>query len=286
MKEYRPGTFDSRIIAYEKVHQITDDQINALVGAVGLKPNQKVLDGCAGYGSVTKWLLEKNAKEITSTCSFFVQDDSLVQIERAKENLKEHKDIEYSVEDIKSLPYKDSFFDIVVVKMGLHENQKEVQLKIAQEIFRVLKPGGRFIVWELFLNEKTQPIFQAFMHKKDELAGFDTLVTKRYFPRGDEIEGCLSGAGFINFKKELVFNPFLSTKARFDELISRELKESGKVEADEHLKKLASERLDTLNNFFRGLPDEQKQVIDFEDRGDTIIYYNIDKAIVSVEKPL
>ena len=77
MKIYRPGTFDSRIIQYEKVHQITNEQILALEQAVSLKPNQKILDGCCGYGSVTKWLTDDSDKEIVNTCEFFLLDDIL-----------------------------------------------------------------------------------------------------------------------------------------------------------------------------------------------------------------
>ncbi len=287
MSTYRPGTFDSRLIQYEKVHQITNDQITALLEAVDLKPNQKVLDGCCGYGSVTKWLVNDLNKNIVDTCSFFLFDDSSVQIERAKENLKENSGLTYNVGDIKSLPYEDNFFDTVIIKMGLHENPKEVQAEIVKEVFRVLKPGGKFVIWELYLNKLTQLIFQAFIHKKDELAGFDTLLKKRYFPRGDEIRDAIIQAGFKDFKENYVFNPVLNTRVRLNELISRELKESGLAEPDEVLKNKAQERLDKLNNFLRNeLTDEQKKIIDAKDEGDNISINNIDKAIVSAIKPL
>ncbi len=286
MNTYRPGTFDSRIVKYEKVHQITDEQINALVKAVDLKQNQKVLDGCSGYGSVTKWLLENNPRDITSTCTFFLRDDSSVQIERAKENLKEYNRIEYSVGKIEFPSYEEDYFNTVVIKMGLHENPKDIQSKMVQEIFRILKPGGTFVVWEVYLNEKTQPIFSSFIKKKDELAGFDHLAEQRYLPRRDEVKSYIIDAGFVDFKENYIFNPILSTKVRLSEFISRELKESGKTEPDEAMMKIAEERLHSLNNFFRNtLTAEQKKVIEFEDKGDNILIYNIDKAIVTAIKP-
>ena len=85
-------------------------RITALLEAVDLQEGQKVLDGCCGYGSVTKWLLSDINKHIVSTCNFFLFDDSAVQIERAKDNLKEHTGLIYGVGDIKSLPYEDNFF--------------------------------------------------------------------------------------------------------------------------------------------------------------------------------
>lgn len=287
MQNYRPGTFDSRVIEYEKVHQITNEQITALLEAVDLKSGQKVLDGCCGYGSVTKWLLNDINKHIVSNCNFFLFDDSLVQIERAKDNLNEYSGLKYDVGDIKSLPYEDNFFDTVIIKMGLHENPKESQEKIAREVFRVLKPGGKFVVWELYLNNLTQPIFQSFIHKKDELAGFDTLTQKRYFPRADEIMSSITSSGFENFIEHYIFNPVLETKVRLSELISREIKERGLVESNEELKRLGEQRLKELNDFFRNeLSEEQKKIINFKDEGDNIIIYNIDKAIISANKPL
>lgn len=287
MQNYRPGTFDSRVIEYEKVHQITDEQIGALLEAVDLKSGQKVLDGCCGYGSVTKWLLNDMNKHTVSDCNFFLFDDSLIQIERAKDNLSEYSGLKYDVGDINSLPYEDNFFDTVIIKMGLHENPKEAQEKITREVFRVLKPGGKFVVWELYLNNLTQPIFQSFIHKKDELAGFDTLTQKRYFPRADEIMSSITSSGFENFIEHYIFNPVLETKVRLSELISREIKEKGLVEPNEELKRLGEQRLKELNDFFRNeLSDEQKKIINFKDEGDNIIIYNIDKAIISANKPL
>ncbi len=287
MQNYRAGTFDSRIVHYEKIHQITTEQISALVRAVALKPNQKILDGCCGYGSVTRWLIDNVGSNVIDTCNFFLLDDSLVQIERAKENLKGNRNITYAVKNITALPYPNNTFDTVIIKMGLHENPKEVQVEIIKEVFRVLKPGGKFVIWELYLNNLTQPIFQSFIRKKDALAGFNALVQKRYIPRSDEIREAMANSGFGNFTEHYIFNPVLGTKVRLRELISRELKEAGLSEPDENLQKIAEERLDSLNEFLRKeLTDEQKNIINLKDDGDNMIISNIDKAIMSATKPL
>ena len=246
-----------------------------------------MLDGCCGYGSVTKWLISDTDPKIVNGCTFFLIDDSEVQIERAKENLEENDNMNFAVGNIVSLPYEDNFFDTVVIKMGLHENPLNVQAKMMSEVFRVLKPGGKFVIWELYLNNLTQPIFQSFIQKKDELAGFDTLAQTRYFQRGDEIMSELITAGFENFIEHYIFNPVLGTKVRLSEFISRELKESGLSEPTPELERKAKERLDALNDFFRNeLTEDQKKVINFKDEGDNIVIYNIDKAIVSATKPL
>jgi ubiquinone/menaquinone biosynthesis C-methylase UbiE len=287
MQNYRPGTFDSRIVQYEKVHAITDQQICAMVAAVDLKPAQTILDSCCGYGSVTRWLIESMGTEKASTCSFFLVDESGVQIERARENLKNHTNTTYHVGDIESLPYENNYFDTVIIKMGLHENPKTTQEKIVQELYRILKPGGKIVIWELYLDIHTQPIFQSFIQKKDELAGFSNLVQKRYFPRDDEIKEVVKKAGFEKFAEHYVFCPVLGTKIRLDELVSKDLKESGLPIAGANLQKVAYTRLEYLNNFLRNcLTDDQKNIIGFVDEGDNIVIHNIKKAIVSATKPL
>jgi len=277
-KDYKAGTFDSRIISYENIHSITEEQKDALLHAVNLQEGEKVLDACCGYGSVTNWLIG-----VESNANFYLSDASYVQLQRAEENLPES--CTFSLADTKELPYEENFFDKVVLKMGLHENSFSKQKDIVDELFRVLKPGGILIVWELYLNEENQVIFQDFIRKKDELSGFTKLVERRYFQRKDEIKKFLDEAGFINFKEELVFNPELHTKVRFKELVSREMKESGDQEMTDDIKTLAQSRLNELNDFLRALSDEQKEIIEMEDLGDDIVVRNIEKGIVVAQKP-
>lgn len=183
---------------------------------------------------------------------------------------------------MKSLPYEDAFFDKVVIKMGLHENPYIDQQVIVNEFFRVLKPGGKLIIWELYLNEKTQPIFQKVIRKKDQLAGFTSLVKKRYFQRKDEMKHFLDMAGFIDFREVFVFNPALHTKVRLNELVSLETKEGV---TDVNLLELAQSRLNELNETLRSLTDEEKEVIGMKDLGEDILIHNIEKGIVTAMKP-
>lgn len=272
----RKGTFDTRIISYEDVHQITSEQKEALVRAVDLKESNTVLDACCGYGSVTKWLGEESSAE------FYLLDESPVQIERAKANII--FDAKFDIGDIMNLPYADESFDKVVLKMGLHENPKDVQQHIVNELHRVLKPGGKLVIWELYLSPETQSVFQSFIRAKDALAGFTKLVENRYFPTAKEIENYIQMAGFINFKEELLFQPELHTKARLKELVSKETQEKHLVAPDEELLELASHKLQQLNDVLRGLPDEEKSVVGMEDKKDDIVIKNIRKAIVSAKK--
>lgn len=57
-------------------------------------------------------------------------------------------DINFKQADITDLPFEDSCFDVVISTLTFHylsEEEKELALK---EIFRVLKPGGRFVAAE------------------------------------------------------------------------------------------------------------------------------------------
>lgn len=49
--------------------------------------------------------------------------------------------------DMTSMPFENSFFDLVVSSLALHNvSEKEGREKALQEVLRVLKPGGRFAV--------------------------------------------------------------------------------------------------------------------------------------------
>lgn len=65
------------------------------------------------------------------------------------EEYEEQRNITYDVADITNLPYADASFDVVVFKsvLGALET-KERQQQALDEIFRVLKPGGKLLFAE------------------------------------------------------------------------------------------------------------------------------------------
>ncbi|PIN90026.1 hypothetical protein COU57_04915 [Candidatus Pacearchaeota archaeon CG10_big_fil_rev_8_21_14_0_10_32_14] len=110
----------------------------------------KILDHGSGSGRHILDLPKKFESEL-----YFV-DFSSEMIKLAKKRAKESKlkNINFDVADIASLPYEDNFFDALFSIASIHCQKKELQEKTVQEIYRILKPGGKALieVWNKHSN--------------------------------------------------------------------------------------------------------------------------------------
>lgn len=282
--------FDYRIVEYEKIHKIKDEYFDELVDAVDPQNGEIILDGMDGYGSASKRILAR-AKKLGYIVEIYTLDESVVQIERARENVPDLAPDHIIQADMRESGFPSEKFDKVVIKMGIHEVPKDEQIKIFKEVLRILKPGGKFVIWELALDKENQKLFQDFIRKKDELAGFDQLVKNRYFPRHDELYTLFIDAGFVNVKDhfEIQYQP--STWGRQEELVSKERKiltdQNGVVTKDEEekLTQLGKDRARQLAEFARAnFPEHLKERMKYMDL-DHDVQFEIKKIIMGGFKP-
>ncbi|MBD1910545.1 MULTISPECIES: methyltransferase domain-containing protein [unclassified Leptolyngbya] len=100
---------------------------------------QKILDVGCGIGGSSLYLAEKFGAEATGITL------SPVQAQRARERAKAAGlPAQFEVADALHMPFEDASFDFVwSLESGEHMPDK---VKFVQECFRVLKPGGRFIM--------------------------------------------------------------------------------------------------------------------------------------------
>jgi ubiquinone/menaquinone biosynthesis C-methylase UbiE len=254
--------FDVRIVSYEHIHSIKPKDKKALIDAINPKPNEKILDAFCGYGAVGKDCLEREKK-----LDLYFEDESGVQIKRAKENLPNIPKNRFSSNSFIKNDFKKEFFDKVVIKMGLHEIPKKQQLEVSKEAYRILKPDGKLIIWDIMLNKETQKLFQDIIRKKDELAGFDMLVRERYFFREDEFLETMKKAKFSKIKEFHTIDYRFSSKKRLEQELHNSLK-----------------RLQELNEFIRKkFTEKLKKSLKYKDLGDDI-QFNIIKKIYVMEK--
>jgi ubiquinone/menaquinone biosynthesis C-methylase UbiE len=102
----------------------------------------KVLDLGCGYGRLSKYILHSFKQSKT-----FGLDISPTYVKLYNQELKPRGYAQ--VGDIAFLPYdNDSFDGVVMVTALMYLTSKRDQEKALKEIFRVLKPGGRFIFIE------------------------------------------------------------------------------------------------------------------------------------------
>lgn len=264
--------FDIRVEDYDYIHSNTQEDWNAFINAIDPQSGDIIFDGAGGYGEVTEKILNKN-----KNVDIYVVDLSETQLNRLKQKnvLKENRII---LGDIRDTKLPNNFFDICVIKMGIHEVHKEEQQKIFNEMYRILKKGGKFITWELALTEDNQKIFQDVIKEKDVLSGFDLLAKDRYFPRHDETLSYFENSGFTDTKDVYTKAYKIKPMLRLHELTSKE-RADGKQNEDE-LKQLGAQRAIQLADYIRKrIPDGTKDSIKFRDEGNINVEFEVNKKI-------
>jgi SAM-dependent methyltransferase len=76
--------------------------------------------------------------------------------------------VKFQYGDPTNIPFEDATFDILTMDNMLHEiEEEELKIQALSEAFRVLKPGGRFVMLEWIRNRKmvTRLLFFAFVYK-------------------------------------------------------------------------------------------------------------------------
>ena len=120
-----------------------------VVSIVGKKTPEKILDIATGTGDFAIMLAKLKPEKIIGL------DLSKGMLEIGKNKVKAKKldhIIEMVLGDSEQLPFKDDYFDAITVGFGVR-NFEDID-KGLQEICRVLKPGGNFVVLETAQPEK------------------------------------------------------------------------------------------------------------------------------------
>ena len=107
----------------------------------------KILDLCCGSGQTTQFLVQYS-QDVTGL------DASPLSLQRAKKNVPSANYVEAFAE---SMPFGGGDFDLVHSSVAMHEMQPAQLKQIFQEVHRVLKPGGLFILVDF--HRPTNPLF-------------------------------------------------------------------------------------------------------------------------------
>jgi demethylmenaquinone methyltransferase/2-methoxy-6-polyprenyl-1,4-benzoquinol methylase/phosphoethanolamine N-methyltransferase len=111
-----------------------------------VKPGDKVLDVGCGTGSLT--LTAKASAGASGAVYGIDASPEMIDVAR-KKALQAGSDVVFDVGLIEKIPFPDATFDVVVSRLVIHHLPDDLKRKAFAEIFRVLKPGGHFLVADL-----------------------------------------------------------------------------------------------------------------------------------------
>jgi len=178
-----------------------------VVNLVKKKNPNSILDIATGTGDLAINLAETNATKIIGL------DISSGMLAIGKEKVK-HKSLESKIDliigDSENMPFDDNTFDAITVAFGIR-NFETLEIGL-QEILRVLKPDGIFVILETSMPTKS-PYKQGYnfytknilpvigkLFSKDRSAYKYLCESASVFPYGEALNNILSKIGFINVK--------------------------------------------------------------------------------------
>ena len=104
--------------------------------------NKKLLDVASGSGDLVKLYI----KYTNNNCQIHAIDSNSKMIEIGKKKLTKFKNVHWHVSKAEKLKFKDNTFDYCTISFGIR-NVSNINLTL-KEVYRVLKPGGRFMCLE------------------------------------------------------------------------------------------------------------------------------------------
>jgi demethylmenaquinone methyltransferase/2-methoxy-6-polyprenyl-1,4-benzoquinol methylase len=208
-KEQVTKMFDTISNEYDQLNRVISFGIdvkwrNKVVKIVGETNPEIVLDIATGTGDLAISLTKTNAKKIIGLDI----SDGMLAVGRLKiEKLQLQHRIEMVLADSEKIPFKNETFDAITVAFGVR-NFENLEIGLS-EIFRVLKPGGTFVVLETSIPTKT-PFKQGYhfystkilpnigrMFSKDKSAYKYLSDSAAAFPYGEAFNNILQKTGFI-----------------------------------------------------------------------------------------
>jgi len=187
--------------------------LRSFMDTVDIRPGERMLDVCAGTNAIGIALLKREP-----TLEVHAIDRSAAMQEvgrRGAEALGLR--IRSVIHDVHSLPYPDNSFDLVTLQFA----SRHLRIRrVAEEIRRVLKPGGRFYHSDMLRpgNRAVEKLYYAYLRFCLWFTGFvfrsgpAALNCKEYFIQAlqmfysaQELSDLLEDAGFHNVTSKTIF---------------------------------------------------------------------------------
>lgn len=125
-----------------------------MANRIRISKTASVLELACGTGILTKVL----ARQMPPDAQFIATDINADMLSFARQSLQ-NDNIKFQIADLQALPFTNDSFDVIVCQFGVMFAAD--RQKAFNEVYRVLKPGGRFYfcTWD---SHKVIPIFKLF----------------------------------------------------------------------------------------------------------------------------
>jgi len=191
--------------------------LRRFMATVDVKPGERVLDVCAGTNAIGIALLKREP-----TLEVHAIDRSAAMQEVGRRNAEAlGMRIRSVIDDVHTLPYPDNTFDVVTLQFA----SRHLRIRrVASEIRRVLKPGGRFYHCDMLRpgNRIVERLYYTYLRFCLWFTGFlfrsgpAALNCKKYFIQAlqmfytpQELSDMLEDVGFRDVTAKTVFSGML-----------------------------------------------------------------------------
>lgn len=209
-KEQVTQMFDNISGNYDDLNRVISLGIDVkwrkkVVALVAEKNSENILDIATGTGDLAILMTSTSAKKIVGL------DLSVGMLEVGKKKIATQNlsdKIEMVVGDSENIPFPDNYFDAITVSFGIR-NFETLEKGLA-EIYRVLKPGGIFVILETsvptkfpykqgysFYTKMILPLIGKVFSKDKNAYGY-LSTSAANFPFGEKLNNILRKVSFID----------------------------------------------------------------------------------------
>ena len=209
-KEQVTQMFDNISGNYDDLNRVISLGIDVkwrkkVVALVAEKNPENILDIATGTGDLAILMTSTSAKKIVGL------DLSVGMLEVGKKKIATQNlsdKIEMVVGDSENIPFPDNYFDAITVSFGIR-NFETLEKGLA-EIYRVLKPGGIFVILETsvptkfpykqgysFYTKMILPLIGKVFSKDKNAYGY-LSTSAANFPFGEKLNNILRKVSFID----------------------------------------------------------------------------------------